>query len=150
MRAEPTIVLELSRTAALKLMFRPVTHRAVNAISNERYCCKCSSGLTCQDVRTGITHNQCASTIVDDKDVYVIRRVPIVEKSPVAVRCSVIFARGSYFGEMADRRSARTATVKAAISEVVRFPGEAFVALLDRKPSYAKAIRHRREVNSSS
>jgi cGMP-dependent protein kinase 2 len=61
---------------------------------------------------------------------------------------------GSYFGEMAAiDGSTRTATVKAAIrSEVVRFPGAAFVALLERKPKLRdKALADmagRREVNA--
>ena len=43
---------------------------------------------------------------------------------------------GSYFGEMAViDGSRRTATVRAAIkSEVLRFPGAAFTALLETKP----------------
>jgi Fe-S-cluster-containing hydrogenase component 2 len=60
---------------------------------------------------------------------------------------------GSYFGEMAViDGSKRTATVKAAIkSQVVRFPGAAFTALLENKPKLRdKALADmagRREVN---
>jgi cGMP-dependent protein kinase 2 len=165
--AEPTIVLELSRTAALKLMATaPSAARAVNAISIERQLLQMfGSGLTKADVAelveaAELVDVRAGKVVVeegaDDKDVYVIRRGSmIVEKS---IGGSPVFLSylpaGSYFGEMAViDGSARTATVKAAIkSEVVRFPGEAFVALLDRKPKLrAKAMADmasRREVNS--
>ncbi len=165
--AEPTVVMELSRTAALKLMATaPSAARAVNAISIERQLLQMfGSGLTKADVAQLVE----AAELVDvragqvvvtegaeDKDVYVIRRGSmIVEKmiggAPVFLS---YLPAGSCFGEMAIvDGSPRNATVKAAIkSEVVRFPGEAFVALLDRKPALrAKAMAEmasRREVNS--
>ncbi len=165
--AEPTVVMELSRNAALKLIATtPSAARAVNAISIERQLLQMfGSGLTKEDVAEVVA----ASELVDiragqvvieegaeDKDVYVIRRGSmIVEKtiggSPVFLS---YLPAGSYFGEMAViDGSSRTATVKAAIkSQVVRFPGEAFVALLDRKPALRqKALAEmasRREINS--
>ncbi len=165
--AEPTVVMELSRTAALKLMATaPSAARAVNAISIERQLLQMfGSGLTKADVAqlvaaAELVDVRAGQIVVDegaeDKEVYVIRRGSmIVEKmiggAPVFLS---YLPAGSYFGEMAMvDGSARTATVKAAIkSEVVRFPGDAFVALLERKPALRdKAMAEmasRREVNS--
>lgn len=165
--AEPTVVMELSRTAALKLMATaPSAARAVNAISIERQLLQMfGSGLTKDDVAELVASAELvdvrAGQVVveegaDDKDIYVIRRGSmIVEK---AIGGSPVFLSylpaGSYFGEMAViDGSARTATVKAAIkSEVVRFPGAAFVALLDRKPRLREKamadMASRRQINS--
>lgn len=165
--AEPTVVMELSRTAALKLMATaPSAARAVNAISIERQLLQMfGSGLTKKDVAELVE----AAELVDvragqvvieegaeDKDVYVIRRGSMIVER--AIGGSPVFLSylpaGSYFGEMAVvDGSPRNATVKAAIkSEVVRFPGEAFMALLERKPALRdKAMADmasRREVNS--
>ena len=164
--AEPTVCMELSRTAALKLMATaPSAAQAVNRVFVERQLLQMfGSGLTPDDVAELVSAAEVkevrAGKIVieegaDDKDVYVVRRGSmIVEKgiggSPVFLS---YLPAGSYFGEMAViDGSKRTATVKAAIkSEVVRFPGEAFTALLERKPRLReKALADmagRREVN---
>jgi len=164
--AEPTVCMELSRTAALKLLATaPSTAQAVNRVFIERQLLQMfGSGLTSDDVAelVGMAEVQevRAGKVViqegaDDKDVYVVRRGSmIVEKgiggSPVFLS---YLPAGSYFGEMAViDGSLRTATVKAAIkSEVVRFPGAAFTALLDRKPRLReKALADmagRRDVN---
>lgn len=165
--AEPVVVMELSRTAALKLMATaPSAARAVNAISIERQLLQMfGSGLTKDDVAELVA----AAELVDvragqvvvqegaeDQDVYVIRRGSMIVEKTIGgnpVFLSYLPA-GSYFGEMAVvDGSARNATVKAAIkSEVVRFPGAAFVALLDRKPRLREKamadMASRREVNS--
>src|SRR5690606_34882174 len=74
----------------------------------------------------------------DDKDIYVVRRGSMIVEKDIGGRAVFLsyLPAGSYFGEMAAiDGSKRTATVKAAIkSEVVRFPGEAFTALLARQP----------------
>ena len=164
--AEPTVCMELSRAAALKLLATaPSAAQAVNRVFIERQLLQMfGSGLTSDDVAelVGMAEVQevRAGKVViqegaDDKDVYVVRRGSmIVEKgiggSPVFLS---YLPAGSYFGEMAViDGSLRTATVKAAIkSEVVRFPGAAFTALLDRKPRLReKALADmvgRREVN---
>lgn len=165
--AEPTIVMELSRTAALKLMATaPSAARAVNAISIERQLLQMfGSGLTKDDVAELVAAAQlvdvrAGQTVIEegaeDKDVYVIRRGSMIVERAIGghpVFLSYLPA-GSYFGEMAVvDGSPRNATVKAAIkSEVVRFPGEAFVALLDRKPRLREKamadMAARRQVNS--
>lgn len=153
--AEPTVVMELSRTAALKLLATaPSANRAVNRISIERQLLQMfGSGLTPDDVAALVE----AAEVVDvragqavitegeeDKDVYVIRRGSMIVEKKIGghpVFLSYLPA-GSYVGEMAAiDGSRRTATVRAAIkSEVVRFPGEAFVALLERKPQLRERV----------
>ena len=164
--AEATICMELSRTAALKLLATaPSAARAVNRISIERQLLQMfGSGLTSEDVATLVDAAEVqevrAGKVVieegaDDKDIYVVRRGSMIVEKAIGghpVFLSYLPA-GSYFGEMAViDGSKRTATVKAAIkSEVVRFPGEAFTALLERKPRLReKALADmagRREVN---
>lgn len=148
--AEPTIALEFSRNAALKLLATaPSAARAVNRISIERQLLQMfGSGLTPADlteiVEAAVVEDKRAGEVVieegaDDKDVFVIRRGSMVVEKLIGghpVFLSYLPA-GSYFGEMAViDGSKRTATVRAAIkSQVVRFPGSAFAALLDRKPA---------------
>ncbi|MBU3991819.1 MAG: cyclic nucleotide-binding domain-containing protein [Alphaproteobacteria bacterium] len=170
--AEPTIVVELSRNAALKLIATaPAAGRAVTRISIERQLLQIfGSGLTREDVaelvegaevknvRAGevVLAEGDANDAVGGQDVYIIRRGSmIVQKSlggkPVFL--SYVPA-GSYVGEMAlIDKAPRSATVKAAIrSEVIRLPGEAFARLLEKKPAlFAKALADmdkRREVNA--
>jgi len=165
--AEPTVCLELSRNAALKLLATaPSANRAVNRISIERQLLQMfRSGLTPADVEelveaAEVVDVRAGEVVIeegaDDKDIYIIRRGSmIVEKNigdhPVFLS---YLPAGSYVGEMAViDGSARTATVKAAIkSEVVRFPGEAFMRLLDRKPDLRERalsdMAGRREINS--
>ncbi|MBO9518452.1 MAG: NAD(P)-binding domain-containing protein [Porphyrobacter sp.] len=164
--AEPTLCLELSRTAALKLMATaPSAARAVNRVFIERQLLQIfGSGLTADDVAelvdAAVVEDVRAGKVVvqegaDDKDIFLVRRGSMIVEKDIGghpVFLSYLPA-GSYFGEMAViDGSKRTATVKAAIkSEVVRFPGEAFTALLDRKPRLReKALADmagRREVN---
>ncbi|MEZ5692453.1 MAG: cyclic nucleotide-binding domain-containing protein [Altererythrobacter sp.] len=165
--AEDTVCVEFTRGAALKLLATaPSANRAVNRISIERQLLQMfGSGLTSDDVAELVeaaeVQDKRAGEVVieegaDDKDIYIVRRGSmIVEKNLGGHEVFLSYLpAGSYFGEMAViDGSARTATVKAAIkSEVVRFPGEAFVALLDRKPQIRKRalrdMKDRREVNS--
>ena len=165
--AEDTVCVEFTRGAALKLLATaPSANRAVNRISIERQLLQMfGSGLTSDDVaelvETAEVQDKHAGEVVikegaDDKDIYIVRRGSmIVEKNLGGHEVFLSYLpAGSYFGEMAViDGSARTATVKAAIkSEVVRFPGEAFVALLDRKPQIRERalrdMKDRREVNS--
>ncbi|QKG72143.1 cyclic nucleotide-binding domain-containing protein [Erythrobacter mangrovi] len=164
--AEDTIVVEISRLAALKLQSQvPTAKEAIDRISIERQLLQLfGSGLTPQDVSELVESAEvidvpAGQTVVEegaeDKDIYIIRRGSmIVEKNlggnPVFLS---YLPAGSYFGEMAviDGLS-RTATVRAAIkSEVIRFPGTAFNALLDRKPQIRERalsdMAARREIN---
>lgn len=147
--AEPTVCVEFSRNAALKLIAtNPAANRAVNRISIERQLLQMfGSGLTPADIsdivdEAEVLDKRAGEVVVeegaDDKDIFVIRRGSMIVEKEIGgnpVFLSYLPA-GSYFGEMAViDGSARTATVKAAIkSEVVRIPGEKFMELLDSKP----------------
>ncbi len=164
--AEDTVCVEISRTAALKLQSQvPTAKKAIERISTERQLLQIfGSGLTRDDVAELVEAAEIkdvrAGEIVieeggEDKEIYIIRRGSMVVEKDLGgnpVFLSYLPA-GSYFGEMAViDGSLRTATVKAAIkSEVIRFPGAAFMALLDRKPQLrAKAMAEmagRRTVN---
>ena len=148
--AEPVIALELSRTAALKLLATsPGAARAVNAISVERQLLQMfGSGLTKQDVAplvasAEVMQARAGQVIVkegaDDKDVFIIRRGSMIVEKQIGDRPVFLsyLPAGSYFGEMAViDGSLRTATVKAAIkSEVIRLPGEGFLELLAKNPA---------------
>jgi len=147
--AEQTVVLELSRNAALKLMATaPSANRAVNAITVERQLLQMfRSGLTKEDVAEIVADAEVIETkageIVieegaEDTDLYVIRRGSmVVEKTVGGVPVFLNYMpAGSYFGEMAvlDGWTPK-ARVKAAIkSEVVRFKGEKFQQLMASNP----------------
>jgi len=164
--AEPTVCMELSRTAALKLLATaPGAAKAVMRISIERQLLQIfGSGLTSEDVAELVEAAEVqdvrAGKVVieegaDDKDIYIIRRGSMIVEKDIGGKPVFLsyLPAGSYFGEMAViDGSKRTATVKAAIkSEVVRFPGEAFTALLERKPRLREKalgdMAGRRELN---
>lgn len=147
--AEPTVVMELSRQAALKLLATtPSANRAVNRITVERQLLQIfGSGLTKDDVAELV---EAAETLdiragekvieegADDRDIYIVQRGSMIVEKTIGkhpVFLSYLPA-GSYFGEMAVLGGGkRTASVKAAIkSRVLRFPGEAFAALVDKNP----------------
>ncbi|WP_209348478.1 NAD(P)-binding domain-containing protein [Pontixanthobacter sp. CEM42] len=165
--AEPAVTLELSRTAALKLIATvPSAGRAVNRITIERQLLQMfGSGLTKEDVAelveaAEVVEIRAGQNVVeeggDDKDIFVIQQGSmIVEKNlggkPIFLS---YLPAGSYFGEMAViDGSKRTATVKAAIkSEVVKFPGDAFLRLMEKNPALRERalndMASRRQVNS--
>ncbi len=165
--AEKLVTIELSRTAALKLIATvPSASRAVNQISIERQLLQMfGSGLTPKDV-AGLVESAEVQEVragqkvidegADDKEIFVIRRGSMVVEKDIGGKPVFLsyLPAGSYFGEMAViDGSKRTATVKAAIkSQVVRFPGEAFTALLDAKPKLRERaladMAGRRELNA--
>ncbi len=165
--AQDAVLVELSRTAALKLIATvPAAGRAVSRISIERQLLQIfGSGLTREDVADLVAgaeiQNKRAGEVVlaegdEGQDVYIIRRGSMVVEKQIGGRPVFLsyVPAGSYVGEMAlIDKAPRSATVKAAIrSEVIRLPGEAFAALLARKPELlAKAkgeMDRRREINS--
>lgn len=164
---EQTICLELSRSAALKLIATvPSAGRAVNRIAIERQLLQMfGSGLAKEDVaelvdQAEVMDVRAGQAVIsegsEDKDIFVIRRGSMVVEKDIGGKPVFLsyLPAGSYFGEMAViDGSRRTATVKAAIkSEVVRLPGEAFMTLLERKPRLReKALADmagRREINA--
>jgi Fe-S-cluster-containing hydrogenase component 2/CRP-like cAMP-binding protein len=148
--AEDTIVVEISRLAALKLQSQvPTAKKAIERISIERQLLQMfGSGLRREDVAplvdaAQVQEKRAGEVVVtegaDDKDVFIIRRGSMIVEKQVGDRPVFLsyLPAGSYFGEMAViDGSARTATVKAAIkSEVIRLPGEGFLELLERNPA---------------
>ncbi|HEY0960513.1 MAG TPA: cyclic nucleotide-binding domain-containing protein [Novosphingobium sp.] len=165
--AEPTVVVELSRNAALKLIATaPSVARAVTRISIERQLLQIfGAGLTPADVAELVdgaeVQNKRAGEVVlaegdEGKDVYIIRRGSMIVEKTIAGKPVFLsyLPAGSYVGEMALIDDApRSATVRAAIrSEVIRLPGEAFARLLARKPELLRKAKgemdSRREVNA--
>jgi cGMP-dependent protein kinase 2 len=155
--AEPVVAVELSRTAALKLLATsPGAARAVTAISIERQLLQMfGPGISREDIAplvagAEVMQARAGQVIVtegaDDKDVFIIRSGSMIVEKDIGGRPVFLsyLPAGSYFGEMAViDGSARTATVKAAIkSEVIRLPGAEFLALLDRVPGLqARALK---------
>ncbi len=165
--AAPTIVVELPRSAALRLLaISPGANETVNRIAIERQLLQLfGSGLKVDDI-AGLTkeaevRNLRAGEVVieegaSDRDIFIVRRGSMIVEKEIAGKPVFLsyLPAGSYFGEMAAiDGTPRTATVKAAIaSEVVRLPGAAFTALLERKPLLRdKALADmaaRRQVNA--
>ncbi len=166
--AELTIVVELARNAALKLMATaPAAAAAVTRISIERQLLQIfGSGLTLDDIAELVegaeVQNIRAGQIVlaegdqANKDIYIIRRGSMIVEKLIGGKPVFLsyLPAGAYVGEMAlIDGGGRTATVKAAIrSEVIRLPGEAFLRLMERKPALLVKARAdmgtRREVNA--
>lgn len=154
--AEPAILVEISRNAALKLMAAvPGAKRAITRISLERQLLQMfGSGLTPADLTEALDSAEVVSVpagkpIITEgetgDDIFVIRQGSmIVEKQiggkPVFLR---YLPAGTYVGEMAViTGDPRNATVKAAIkSEVVKVSGEAFRRILSAKPALAEKAR---------
>ena len=165
--AETTIVVELSRNAALKLIATaPGAARAVTRISIERQLLQIfGSGLTSEDVAelvevAEVQEKRAGEIVLEEgdegKDVYIIRRGSMTVERTIAGKPVFLsyLPAGSYVGEMALIDNApRNATVRAAIrSEMIRLPGDAFARLLERKPALLRKataeIGRRREINS--
>ena len=164
--AEPTVVMELSRQAALKLLATtPSANRAVNRITIERQLLQIfGAGLTKEDVAELVeaaeqkdirAGEKVIEEGAEDKDIYIVQRGSMIVEKTIGkhpVFLSYLPA-GSYFGEMAVLGGGkRTASVKAAIkSRVIRFPGEAFARLAEKNPRLLERAQadmaSRREVN---
>ena len=162
-----TIVIEIPRTAALKLMAQVAEAReTVNRITTERQILQIfKSGLTPADLAEVLPEAQTLEVKAgqpimvegdEGDDLFIIRSGSMIVEKMVGgknVFLSYVPA-GSYSGEMALLDGGRrTATVKAAIrSQVVRLPGEPFRRLLAKKPALLKRMREevasRRKVNA--
>ena len=163
----PVVAIELSRTAALKLIATvPAAGRAIMRVSIERQLLQLfGSGLTREDVAEVVELAEVQTIKAGEvvltegetgTDIYVIRRGSmIVEKSIGGKQVFLNYLpAGSYVGEMALLDGTpRVATVKAAVrSEVIRLPGEAFARLLTRKPELRRKaladMATRRDINA--
>lgn len=153
---EDSIVVEVSRLAALKLMSQvPAARRAITRISIERQLLQMfGSGLTPDDLAEVIESAAVESVpagkpiITEGEegcDIFVIRQGSMVVEKNIGGRPVFLsyLPAGSYVGEMAlIDGGRRTATVRAAIkSEVIRLDGAAFQRLLRRKPDLDAKMR---------
>jgi CRP-like cAMP-binding protein/Fe-S-cluster-containing hydrogenase component 2/thioredoxin reductase len=165
--AEASILVEVPRTAALKLMATvPAAKRAIERISIERQLLQVfGSGLAPADlaemletaeVKTVRAGEALLTEGEEGRDVFVIRRGSMVVEKNIGGRAVFLsyLPAGSYVGEMAlIDGGPRTATVRAAIrSEVIRLAGDAFARLLAAKPDLLGRAKRdmaaRREVNA--
>jgi len=154
--AEDSILVEVSRSAALKLMASvPAAKRAVTRISTERQLLQMfGSGLTSDDLvelmeSSELKFVRAGEAIIeegaDGYDIYVIRSGSMVVEKAIGGKPVFLsyLPAGSYVGEMAlIDGGRRTATVRAAIrSEVIKLDGDAFRRLLERKPELEAKAR---------
>jgi cGMP-dependent protein kinase 2 len=165
--AQPSILLEIPRNAALKLLATaPAAARAVTRISIERQLLQIfGSGLAREDIAevvaaAQVEHKRAGEILLQEgdtgQDLYIIRRGSMIVEKQIGGRPVFLsyLPAGAYVGEMALLGSApRSATVKAAIkSEVIRLPGDVFARLLAAKPALRaklqKDMAGRSEVNA--
>src|SRR5690606_27355361 len=151
---EDSIFVEVSRTAALKLMGAvPGARRVIERISLERQLLQIfKGGLTAEDLAPVVDGAEvirvpAGKAVLEEgdegDDVFVIRSGSMVVEKNIGGK--PIFLRylpaGSYFGEMAVLSGApRNATVKAAVgSEVIKLTGAGFKAMLAARPQVREA-----------
>jgi cGMP-dependent protein kinase 2 len=165
--AEDSILVEVSRLAALRLMAAvPEAKRAVTRISVERQLLQMfGSGLAKDDIQDIVeTHKiiqvKAGEAIINERDegydIFVIRQGSMVVERNIGGKPVFLsyLPAGSYVGEMALLDGGRrTATVRAAIkSEVIKLDGDKVRELLDRKPrlreKFEADMGRRKELNS--
>lgn len=165
--AEDLIVVEISRTAALKLQASvPAAKRTITNISTERQLLQMfGSGLTKEDIAevvetSEIVNVRAGEMIIEEgsegNDIYVIRVGSMVVEKEIGGKPVFLsyLPAGSYVGEMSLIAGGfRTATVKAAIkSEVIKINGDAFKKVLDQHPDLMrkakKDMASRQDVNA--
>ncbi len=154
--AEPAIVVEIPRTAALRLQSQvPAAKAAISRISTERQLLQLfKSGLTKEDVAevaegAEIKTIRAGDAVIvegeEGKDIFVVRSGSMIVEKNVGGKPVFLsyLPAGSFVGEMAlVGGGRRTATVKAAIkSDVIRLPGEAFARLMERNPQLAERVK---------
>ncbi|MCW3837379.1 cyclic nucleotide-binding domain-containing protein [Sphingomonas canadensis] len=153
---ENAVVVEISRTAALKLMASvPAAKRAITRISVERQLLQMfGSGLTATDLAEVLDTSEIMTVRAgqpilkegdEGQDIFVIRVGSMIVEKAIGGRQVFLnyLPAGSYVGEMAMIAGGRrTATVKAAVkSEVIQLKGEAFLKLLAARPRLAEKLR---------
>ncbi|WP_241241795.1 cyclic nucleotide-binding domain-containing protein [Sphingobium algorifonticola] len=162
-----SIMVEVSRTAALKLMSSvPAAKRAVTRISTERQLLQMfGAGLTPADLADVLDTAEILTVKAGEfiiregeegDDIFVIRVGSMIVEKIVGGKPVFLsyLPAGSYVGEMAlIAGGRRTASVKATVkSEVIRLKGEAFRALMDAKPALLERARRdmaaRQDINA--
>lgn len=165
--ADDVIVVEISRTAALKLQASvPAAKRRITQISTERQLLQMfGSGLTREDIAevvetSEIINVRAGEAIIEEggegNDIYVIRVGSMVVEKQIGGKPVFLsyLPAGSYVGEMTLIAGGyRTATVKAAIkSEVIKINGDAFKKVLDAHPDLMrkakKEMAERQDINA--
>jgi len=165
--ADDVIVVEISRTAALKLQASvPAAKRRITQISTERQLLQMfGSGLTREDIAevvetSEIINVRAGEAIIEEggegNDIYVIRVGSMVVEKQIGGKPVFLsyLPAGSYVGEMTLIAGGyRTATVKAAIkSEAIRINGDAFKKVLDAHPDLMrkakKEMAERQDINA--
>jgi Fe-S-cluster-containing hydrogenase component 2 len=155
--AEDSILVEIPRNAALKLMSQVREARdVVNRVTTERQLLQIfGSGLSAEGIKAILASSEArevkpGQAIIeegdDSYDVFVIRRGSMVVEREIAgkpVFLSYIPA-GSFVGEMSlIDGGRRTATVRAAIrSEVIRLDGDQFRRLMRSYPALVNKLRN--------
>ena len=154
--AEPSIIVEIPRTAALRLQSQvPAAKAEITRISTERQLLQLfKSGLTKTDVAEVVAGSQIMTVKAGDavitegeegNDIFVVRSGSMIVEKTVGGKPVFLsyLPAGSFVGEMAlIGGGRRTATVRAAIkSDVIRLPGEAFARLMAQHPELAERIR---------
>jgi CRP-like cAMP-binding protein/Fe-S-cluster-containing hydrogenase component 2/thioredoxin reductase len=154
--AEPAVVVEIPRTAALRLQSQvPAARAEIARISTERQLLQLfKAGLTKDDVGDVVAGSQIMTVKAGDalinegedgRDIFVVRSGSMIVEKTVGGKPVFLsyLPAGSFVGEMAlIAGGKRTATVKAAIkSDVIRLPGEAFAALMTKNPTLAERVR---------
>lgn len=146
--AEGAIVVEIPRTASLKLIAtNAAAKREITRIATERQLLQMFGSVTPDDLKevlatAEIQEIRAGKTIIEEGaesyDIFVIRQGSMVVEKTIGGKPVFLsyLPAGSYVGEMAlVDGGRRTATVRAAIkSEVIKLSGDAFRALLQRKP----------------
>ncbi len=165
--AEACILLEMPRTASLRLMAQNKDAReTVNRITTERQVLQIfGSGLTKEDIVEVLTSAELMQVKAEDAiinegedgyDIFIIRSGSMTIEKQIGGKTVFLnyVPAGSYVGEMAlIDGGRRAATVRAAIrSEVVRLDGDLFRRLLARKPELEAKMRDdmraRKQINS--
>ncbi|HKR24344.1 MAG TPA: cyclic nucleotide-binding domain-containing protein, partial [Allosphingosinicella sp.] len=164
--AEGSIVIEIPRAAALKLMAtNSAAKREITRIATERMLLQMFPGVTGEDLKevladAEIQEIRAGQAIIEEGgegfDIFVIRQGSMVVEKSVGGKPVFLsyLPAGSYVGEMALLDGGRrSATVRAAIkSEAIRLNGESMKRLLAGKPEllarFKKDMAHRHELNS--
>lgn len=164
--AEGAIVVEIPRTASLKLMAtNAAAKREITRIATERQLLAMLGSVTQEDLQevlatAEIQEIRAGQTIINEGeegyDIFVIQRGSMVVEKAIGGKPVFLsyLPAGAYVGEMAlVDGGRRTATVRAAIkSEVIKLNGDAFRALLLRKPEllsrFKKDMSSRQELTS--
>ncbi|WP_425517247.1 cyclic nucleotide-binding domain-containing protein [Sphingomonas colocasiae] len=154
--AEDSILVEVSRQAALKLQSQvPAARAAITRISIERQLLQMfGSGLASEDLGEVLDSAEIIAVSAgkpvitegeEGDDIFVIRSGSMVVEKQVGGKPVFLsyLPAGSYVGEMSlIAGGRRTATVKAAIkSEVIRLKGDAIRAVMAKKPALLEKVR---------